>query len=48
VASWRASPGAGHGLTGLRERVGSLGGILLAEPVEAGFRVTARIPDEAT
>ncbi|MEV4511060.1 histidine kinase [Dactylosporangium sp. NPDC049525] len=45
---WRAAPGAGHGLDGLRERVGSLGGTLTAEPVDAGFRVTARIPDEAT
>lgn len=47
VTGWRPSPGAGHGLTGLRDRVGSLGGVLLAEPVEAGFRVTARIPDIA-
>ncbi|MEV4764860.1 sensor histidine kinase [Micromonospora chokoriensis] len=46
AAGWRPSPGAGHGLAALRERVGSLGGVLLAEPVEAGFRVTARIPDE--
>jgi signal transduction histidine kinase len=43
---WRASPGAGHGLAALRERVGSLGGRLSAEPVDAGFRVDARIPDE--
>lgn len=43
---WRASPGAGHGLAGLRERVGGLGGTLTAEPVDAGFRVTARIPDD--
>jgi signal transduction histidine kinase len=43
---WRATPGAGHGLAGLRERVTSLGGTLLAERVETGFRVTARIPDE--
>lgn len=42
---WRATPGAGHGLTGLRERIESLGGTLLAERVEAGFRVVARIPD---
>jgi signal transduction histidine kinase len=45
---WRASPGAGHGLAGLRERVGSLGGTLTAEPADAGFRITARIPDEAS
>ena len=36
-----------HGLAGLRERVGSLDGTLTAEPVDAGFRVTARIPDDA-
>lgn len=45
TAGWRASQGAGHGLLGLRERVGTLGGTLSAERVEAGFRVTARIPD---
>jgi two-component system sensor histidine kinase DesK len=45
---WRATPGAGHGLLGLRERVGSLGGTLAAEPVDGGFRLTARIPDEAS
>jgi signal transduction histidine kinase len=48
VDGWRASPGAGHGLAGLRERVGSLGGMLSAEHVGAGFRITARIPDEAS
>lgn len=42
---WHASPGAGHGLTALRERVGSLGGTLTAQRVDGGFRVTARIPD---
>ncbi|WNV88363.1 histidine kinase [Umezawaea sp. Da 62-37] len=41
----RSTPGAGHGLIGLRERVVGLGGAFSAEPVEAGFRVTARIPD---
>jgi signal transduction histidine kinase len=40
---WSASPGAGHGLAGLRERVGSLGGTLTAEPVDGGFRLAARI-----
>ena len=44
---WHAVPGAGHGLAGLRERIGSLGGTLSAEPVDGGFRLTARIPDEA-
>ena len=43
---WQASPGAGHGLAGLRERVGSLGGTLVAERADGGFRITARIPDE--
>jgi signal transduction histidine kinase len=47
VPGWRPSPGAGHGLAGLRERIGSLGGELLAEPVDGGFHVTARIPGEA-
>jgi signal transduction histidine kinase len=47
VDGWRASPGAGHGLAGLRERVGNLGGTLSTEHVDAGFRITARIPDEA-
>lgn len=42
---WSPAPGAGHGLAGLRERVTGLGGTLHAGPVEAGFRVTARIPD---
>ncbi|MBT2495426.1 hypothetical protein J7E45_07385 [Microbacterium sp. ISL-59] len=44
---WQSQPGAGHGLRGMRERVGALGGTLLAEPVEAGFRVEARLPFEA-
>jgi signal transduction histidine kinase len=42
---WASSPGAGHGLTGLRERIGSLGGTLLAERVDAGFLLVARVPD---
>ena len=44
---WRPSPGAGHGLAGLRERVARLGGSLSAGPVELGFLVTARVPDDA-
>ena len=44
---WPGTPGAGHGLTGLRERVAGLGGTLHAGPVERGFRVVARIPDRA-
>ena len=42
---WPSAPGAGHGLTGLRERMTGLGGTLHAGPVERGFRVVARIPD---
>ncbi|MEE6257692.1 sensor histidine kinase [Plantactinospora sonchi] len=48
VDGWPASPGAGHGLAGVRERVGSLGGTLSAEHVDGGFRVSARIPDEVS
>jgi two-component system sensor histidine kinase DesK len=42
---WRPTPGAGHGLAGLRERIGSLGGTLTAERVDGGFHLAARIPD---
>ncbi|GIE34773.1 hypothetical protein Ait01nite_078180 [Actinoplanes italicus] len=42
---WRPTPGAGHGLAGLRERVTSLGGTLTAERVDGGFHLVARIPD---
>ncbi|WP_433825747.1 sensor histidine kinase [Actinoplanes sp. CA-015351] len=45
AGGWHAMPGAGHGLAGLRERIGSLGGTLTAEPAGAGFQLTARIPD---
>ncbi|SCF04832.1 Signal transduction histidine kinase [Micromonospora coriariae] len=45
VDGWLASPGAGHGLAGLRERIDSLGGTLSAEHVDGGFRITARIWD---
>jgi two-component system, NarL family, sensor histidine kinase DesK len=45
---WPGTPGAGHGLTGVRERVTGLGGTLHAGPVEQGFRVVARIPDRAS
>ena len=39
------SDGAGHGLTGMRERVGMYGGMLDAAPrPTGGFRVLARIP----
>jgi signal transduction histidine kinase len=37
--------GAGHGLTGMRERAAMYGGSVLAEPVTGGgFLVTARLP----
>ena len=46
VPGWQRYPGAGQGLTGLHERVATLGGTLRAEAVEPGFRVSARLPDE--
>ncbi|WP_422770867.1 sensor histidine kinase [Plantactinospora sp. WMMC1484] len=40
-----AGPGAGHGLTGMRERVDALGGVLEVGPrAGSGFRVFARLP----
>jgi signal transduction histidine kinase len=36
--------GGGYGLTGMRERAELLGGQLLAEPTESGFRVELRLP----
>ncbi|MEU4692570.1 sensor histidine kinase [Actinoplanes sp. NPDC023714] len=45
AGGWHAVPGAGHGLSGLRERIDSLGGTLTAGPSGDGFRLTARIPD---
>jgi signal transduction histidine kinase len=42
-AGWEA----GHGITGMRERVGAFGGWLVAGPVaDGGFQVTAEIPVE--
>ncbi|MEL3947631.1 MULTISPECIES: sensor histidine kinase [Streptomyces] len=39
------SPGAGHGLTGMRERVAMLGGDFAAGPApEGGYEVTATLP----
>jgi signal transduction histidine kinase len=39
-----AIAGAGYGLTGMRERAELLGGQLLAEPTDEGFRVELRLP----
>ena len=42
-----ASPAAGHGILGMRERIGAFGGWLVAEPLAAeGFRVLAKVPVE--
>jgi signal transduction histidine kinase len=41
----KTSPGAGHGITGMRERVAMLNGEMTAEPTEeGGYEVTAFIP----
>ncbi|WP_282697086.1 histidine kinase [Streptomyces sp. CC208A] len=41
----KPSPGAGHGITGMRERVTMLGGEMTAEPAEdGGYEVTVFIP----
>jgi signal transduction histidine kinase len=39
-----AIAGTGYGLTGMRERAALLGGELLAEPTDNGFRVELRLP----
>jgi signal transduction histidine kinase len=39
-------PGPGHGIVGMRERIGAFGGWLVAEPLAAGFRVLAEVPIE--
>lgn len=46
VAASRLSthPGSGYGLTGMRERAELLGGTLVAEPTEDGFRVKLVLP----
>ncbi|WP_203843774.1 sensor histidine kinase [Winogradskya humida] len=44
--AWKPAPGAGHGLTALRERIIGLGGSFTAGPAGHGFRLVARIPDE--
>lgn len=45
AGDWRPHRGAGRGLTGLRERVGALGGTLEAGASGRGFGIEARIPD---
>jgi signal transduction histidine kinase len=43
----RAGLGTGHGITGMRERIGAFGGWLVAGPVAGGgFQVTAEVPIE--
>lgn len=42
---WTSQPGAGHGLTGLRERVTALGGTVSAQQRPDGFHIAACIPD---
>jgi signal transduction histidine kinase len=45
----RTAEAAGHGIVGMRERVGAFGGWLAAGPAAGGgFRVTAEIPIEGT
>jgi signal transduction histidine kinase len=39
------APGTGHGITGMRERIGAFGGWLVAGPLASGgFQVSAEIP----
>ncbi len=46
-ATPRAGLGAGHGIAGMRERVGAFGGWLAAGPAAGGgFQVTAEVPVE--
>jgi len=41
--------GTGHGIVGMRERIGAFGGWLVAEPLAGdGFRVLAEVPVEGT
>jgi signal transduction histidine kinase len=43
-----AVPGTGHGIVGMRERIGAFGGSLVAEPFRNGFLVVARVPIDGT
>ena len=48
-SSSSGSPAIGHGIIGMRERVGMYGGEFRAAPQPGrGFRVTARFPVEGT
>jgi signal transduction histidine kinase len=42
----RAGLGTGHGIVGMRERIGAFGGWLVAGPAGGGFQVTAEVPVE--
>lgn len=44
---WQAEPGAGHGLTGLRERVNAHRGTLAISPTRQGFRLRVTLPTGA-
>ncbi|WP_405937575.1 histidine kinase [Streptomyces sp. NBC_00726] len=49
TAPVKPSPGAGHGITGMRERVAMLNGEMTAEPTEeGGYEVMAFIPAQRT
>ncbi|MEU2024183.1 histidine kinase [Streptomyces sp. NPDC016469] len=49
TAPVKPSPGAGHGITGMRERVAMLNGEMTAEPTEeGGYEVAAFIPAQQT
>lgn len=43
---WQPHPGAGHGLRGIRERIGALNGTLDTTHHTSGFDITAHIPDQ--
>jgi signal transduction histidine kinase len=45
---WRPHPGAGHGLTGLRERLTVHDGTLTADTAGTGYRLHATLPQEST
>jgi signal transduction histidine kinase len=41
----KPSPGAGHGVTGMRERVSMLGGVMTADTTaDGGYEVTVYVP----